>query len=87
MAMVVLLITAIGGGIYANMELGNADTKYDAYDILKSKVGQLFDEKLKNSCSNAVYHYEDNKHIFSCPLVKNGGRKSRKNKKSRKFRK
>ena len=87
MAAVVLLIT-VATGIYATINLGTADTKDIANNLLQDKVGQFYDEDLKDACLNSVYDFEDDKHTFSCSLTdKKGGKKSRKSKKSRKNRK
>ena len=87
MAAVVLLIT-VATGIYATINLGTADTKDIANNLLQDKVGQFYDEDLKDACLNSVYDFEDDKNTFSCSLNdKKGGKKSRKSKKSRKNRK
>ena len=86
MANVVLLIT-LAAGLIANSQLGTADDKASALSLLRDKVGQIYDEDIKNVCSRPVYEFKDGEHIFSCNLSDmNGGRKSRRTKKSRKTR-
>ena len=86
MANVVLLIT-LAAGLIANSQLGTADDKASALSVLRDKVGQIYDEDIKNVCSRPVYEFKDGEHIFSCNLSDmNGGRKSRRTRKSRKTR-
>jgi hypothetical protein len=86
MANVVLLIT-LAAGLIANSQLGTADDKASALSLLRDKVGQIYDEDIKNVCSRPVYEFKDGEHIFSCNLSDmNGGRKSRRIRKSRKTR-
>ena len=86
MANVVLLIT-LAAGLIANSQLGTAEDKASALSLLRDKVGQIYDEDIKNVCSRPVYEFKDGKHIFSCNLSDmNGGRKSRRIRKSRKTR-
>ncbi len=86
MANVVLLIT-LAAGLIANSQLGTAEDKASALSLLRDKVGQIYDEDIKNVCSRPVYEFKDGEHIFSCNLSDmNGGRKSRRTKKSRKTR-
>jgi hypothetical protein len=86
MANVVLLIT-LAAGLIANSQLGTADDKASALSLLRDKVGQIYDEDIKNVCSRPVYEFKDGEHIFSCNLSDmNGGRKSRRTRKSRKTR-
>ena len=86
MAAVVLLIT-VASGIYATINLGTAESKYGANDLLETKVGQFYDEDLKDACKNAEYDLKNGEHTFTCSLSKKGGKKSRKTRKSRKNRK
>jgi hypothetical protein len=87
MAAVVLLIT-VATGIYATINLGSAETKDIANDLVQDKVGQFYDKDLKDACLNSEYDFTDGKHTFSCSLTNTkGGKKSRKSKKSRKNRK
>ena len=86
MANVVLLIT-LAAGLIANSQLGTAEDKASALSLLRDKVGQIYDEDIKNVCSRPVYEFKDGEHIFSCNLSDmNGGRKSRRTRKSRKTR-
>ena len=86
MANVVLLIT-LAAGLIANSQLGTADDKASALSLLRDKVGQIYDEDIKNVCSRPVYEFKDGEHIFSCNLSDmNGGRKSRRTRRSRKTR-
>ena len=86
MANVVLLIT-LAAGLIANSQLGTADDKASALSLLRDKVGQIYDEDIKNVCSRPVSEFKDGEHIFSCNLSDmNGGRKSRRTRKSRKTR-
>lgn len=86
MANVVLLIT-LAAGLIANSQLGTAEDKASALSLLRDKVGQIYDEDIKNVCSRPVYEFKDGEHIFSCNLSDmNGGRKSRRIRKSRKTR-
>lgn len=87
MAAVVLLIT-VATGIYATINLGSAETKDIANNLVQDKVGQFYDKDLKDACLNSVYDFKDGEHTFSCSLTNTkGGKKSRKSKKSRKNRK
>ena len=86
MANVVLLIT-LAAGLIANSQLGTAEDKASALSLLRDKVGQIYDEDIKNVCSRPVYEFKDGEHIFSCNISDmNGGRKSRRIRKSRKTR-
>jgi hypothetical protein len=86
MANVVLLIT-LAAGLIANSQLGTAEDKASALSLLRDKVGQIYDEDIKNVCSRPVYEFKDGEHIFSCNLSDmNGGRNSRRIRKSRKTR-
>ncbi len=86
MANVVLLIT-LAAGLIANSQLGTAEDKASALSLLRDKVGQIYDEDIKNVCSRPVYEFKDGEHIFSCNLSDmNGGRKSRRTRRSRKTR-
>jgi hypothetical protein len=87
----VVLIIAVASGIFATInvgELGNDKTKYDAKNLVKDKVSQIEDEKIKNACSNPVYEFKGGQHVFSCSIEssteKIGGRKFRKSRKSKK---
>jgi len=87
MSAVVLLIT-VATGIYATINLGTAETKFIAKDLVEDKVGQFYDKDLQDACLNPVYDFKDGEHTFSCSLTNTkGGRKSRKSRKSRKNRK
>jgi hypothetical protein len=89
MAAVVLLIT-VASGIYATINLGTAESKYGANNLLETKVDQFYDEDVKDACKNAEYDLKNGEHTFTCSLRKKGGKKSRKtrrNRKSRRFRK
>ncbi len=87
MAAVILLIT-VASGIYATINLGTAESKYEANGLLHEKVRQFYDADLKDACENAEYDLKNGEHTFSCSLTnKNGGKKSRKSKKSKKNKK
>jgi hypothetical protein len=84
----VVLILALGAGIYANIKLGgNYDTdqagKMAAMKEVEEKIGQFDSEALKEACSIPVYELKDGEHTFTCKVTEDtlkGGKKLRKSK-------
>ncbi len=56
MSAVVLLIT-VATGIYATINLGTAENKLIAKDLVEDKVGQFYDKDLQDACLNPVYDF------------------------------
>ena len=86
----VLVFIAVAYGIYATLDLGNAETKYGAMELFKEKVNNFYTPELKQECLDN-YEYsvnEKGEHTFTCTTKSlSGGKKTKKNKKSKKLRK
>jgi len=84
----VVLILALGAGIYANITLGgNFDTdqagKNAANELVEAKIEQFSSEALREACSIPVYELKDGEHTFTCNVTEEtlkGGKKLRKSK-------
>lgn len=90
MATPVLLLIAVATGLYATINLGNAETKYGAMELFKEKVHNFYVKELSDEClGTAEYSVnEKGEHTFTCSTKSlSGGKKTKKNKKSKKLRK
>ena len=88
MSAVILKIT-YDNGDETVLNIGFAETKYGAVELLKERVRQFHDKNEREACKNTEYYDDNGEHIFTCNVRsgRRGGKKSRKSRKSRKTRK
>ena len=88
MSAVILKIT-YDNGDETVLNIGFADSKGEANDMVNERVSQFHDKNEREACEQAQYIKHNGNHIFTCNVRsgRRGGKKSRKSRKTIKSRK